>query len=55
LRAIEAFLYGHPGSGWRVALLTNLGLSYYHYGYFSRAIDAWERGLANGASSHRAA
>lgn len=33
-----------------VALLTNLGLAYYHYGYFSRAIDAWEQAWAQGRS-----
>ena len=40
---LEAFLAAHPDSPWRVALLTNLGLVHYHYGYFSRAIDVWER------------
>ena len=29
---------------------TNLGLAYYHYGYFSRAIDAWEQAWAQGRS-----
>src|SRR6202022_2884183 len=38
-RDFHAFLAEYPGSGWQVALLTNLGLSYYHYGYFSKAID----------------
>jgi YD repeat-containing protein len=40
--SLNRFLSAHPHSGWRAALLTNLGLSYLHYGYFSRAIDAWE-------------
>jgi YD repeat-containing protein len=48
LGALEEFLATHPDSPWRVALLTNLGLVYYHYGYFSRAIDAWERAWAEG-------
>ncbi len=37
------FLKHQPNSAWRVALLTNLGLSYYHYGYFSKAIDSWQQ------------
>jgi RHS repeat-associated protein len=41
-QSLDVFLSDYPRSGWRVALLTNLGLSYYHYGYFSKAIDAWE-------------
>jgi RHS repeat-associated protein len=39
----DAFLSDYPRSGWRAALLTNLGLAYYHYGYFSKAIDSWEQ------------
>ena len=31
-QALEGFLADHPGSGWRVSILTNLGLSYYHSG-----------------------
>jgi len=40
---LTAFLRQYPNSAWRVALLTNLGLLNYHYGYFSRAIDAWQK------------
>jgi len=32
----------YPDSAYRLALLTNLGLQYYHYGYFSKALDAWQ-------------
>jgi hypothetical protein len=32
LRAFDVFLSAYPHSGWRVAVLTNLGLAYYHYG-----------------------
>lgn len=39
--SLTAFLARYPHSGWAPALLTNLGLSYLHYGYFSRALDAW--------------
>ena len=41
--ALHAFVADYPHSGWQIALLTNLGLSYYHYGYFSKAIDAWQK------------
>lgn len=47
---LEAFLAAHPDSPWRVALLTNLGLVHYHYGYFSRAIDAWEQAWQAGGT-----
>jgi hypothetical protein len=47
-RPFEAFLATNPDSGWRVALLTNLGLSYYRYGFFSRAISAWEHAWQEG-------
>jgi RHS repeat-associated protein len=40
--ALTQFLEAYPDSPWRVGLLTNLGLIYYHYGAFSKAIDAWE-------------
>jgi YD repeat-containing protein len=50
LSALEGYLATHPTSPWRVALLTNLGLAYYHHGYFSRAIDAWEQAWAQGRS-----
>lgn len=42
-QVFDAFLSEYPRTGWRVALLSNLGLSYYHYGYFSRAIESWEQ------------
>ena len=47
-RDITQFLARYPNSGWRVSLLTNLGLAYYHYGYFSRAISAWEEAWVAG-------
>jgi hypothetical protein len=31
-----AFLAKHPGSPWRMAVQTDLGIGYYHAGYFSR-------------------
>src|SRR5260370_27665209 len=51
-RVFDAFLADYPRSGWRVALLIDLGLSYYHYGYFSKAIDSWEQAWAAGQSIH---
>jgi YD repeat-containing protein len=46
--ALDAFLRGHSDSGWRVALLTNLGLSYYHDGYFSKSLAAFEQAWLEG-------
>ena len=45
---IVAFLRAYPHSSWRVALLTNLGLLYEHYGYFTRAIAAWDEAWREG-------
>jgi RHS repeat-associated protein len=46
--ALTGFLAAYPRSAWRVAVLTNLGISYRHNGYFSRALtafaDAWQAG-----------
>lgn len=50
LSPLRAFLKTHPRSGWRVALLTNIGLADYHYGYFSGALDAWEEAWEEGRS-----
>jgi hypothetical protein len=48
LSALEGFVAGHPQSGWRLAVLTNLGLANFHYGYISRAIDAFDRAWREG-------
>lgn len=48
LQVFENFLDAYPSSAWRVSLQTNLGLSYYHYGYFSKAIGAWENAWREG-------
>lgn len=46
--ALQEFLAGVPDSGWRLSLLINIGHAYYHYGYFSQALsafeDAWKEG-----------
>lgn len=32
-----------PDSKWSASLLLHLGVEYYNYGYYSRALDAWEQ------------
>ncbi len=51
VQPLESFLAAHPISAWRLSLLTNLGLSYYHYGYFSKAIDAFELAWKEGQTA----
>jgi hypothetical protein len=48
ISSLNAYLAEHPHSGWDAAILTNLGLSYIHDGYFSRAISAWRLAWADG-------
>jgi RHS repeat-associated protein len=45
---ITGFLEQHPNSPWRVALLTNLGMTYRQDGYFSRALAAWKEAWETG-------
>jgi RHS repeat-associated protein len=46
--ALERFLTANPQSPWRLAVQTNLGILYYHAGYFSKCIpaflNAWKTG-----------
>ena len=49
--ALEGFLASHPQSGWRLAVLTNLGLSYLHYGYLSRSVEAFDQAWQAGQSA----
>jgi hypothetical protein len=51
LGPLEEFLVDHPQSGWRVALLTNLGLSYYHRGFFSKTIEVLEKAWMEGQAA----
>jgi len=51
LGVFDAFLRAYPHSGWRVALLANMGLLDYHYGYFSRALSAWQDAWEAGRES----
>ena len=48
---LTGYLSRYPHSGWASALWTNLGLSYLHEGYFSRALDAWQKAWAEGKSA----
>lgn len=43
LNDLEQYLSENPDSPYRAALLTNLGLRYYHGGYFSKAMLTWQR------------
>jgi hypothetical protein len=51
LAPFERFLAVYPHSGWSAAVLTDLGLAYYHAGYFTRAFDAWTRAWQEGRSA----
>src|SRR6266481_1783233 len=39
--SLTAFLESYPNSPWNAALLTNLGLEYYHTGHYSKTLKAW--------------
>jgi RHS repeat-associated protein len=41
--SLSAFAESYPASRWTGPLLVHLGAEYYNYGYYSRALDAWER------------
>ena len=53
---LETWANSHPQSPWRASVLTNLGLLYYHTGYFSRAVEMLELswGLSHEATEPRA-
>jgi RHS repeat-associated protein len=48
---LTGFLDSHPHSGWRVAVLTDLGIDYRRYGYFSRALAAWSEAWREGKNA----
>lgn len=50
--SLTQFVEGFPESPWRTSLLLHLGTEYYHHGYYSRALDAWEQGWAAAANVH---
>jgi RHS repeat-associated protein len=39
--SLTSFLDEQPKSPWRLALLTNLGITYYRAGHYSKALRAW--------------
>ena len=41
--SLEDFADTFPQSRWTASLLLHLGTEYYNYGYFSKALNAWER------------
>jgi RHS repeat-associated protein len=42
-KPLLAFIAAHPKSNWNSALQLNLGLGYYHAGYFTRAFASFEK------------
>jgi RHS repeat-associated protein len=48
ISSLTRFVAAYPQSGWSAGVWTNLGLSYLHYGYFSQALDAWQRAWVAG-------
>lgn len=46
LEPFTDFLKAHPDSPWKASLLCNLGGLYYHGGYFTKALDAWDGAFA---------
>ena len=41
--ALEQFLTQHPDSAWRAAVQFNLAVEYYNTGWYSKALDAWQK------------
>ena len=41
--SLTGFLETYPKSPWNVALLTNLGLEYYHTGHYSKTLEVWRQ------------
>ncbi len=41
--SLTGFLAAHPASKWRDSLLLHLGVEYCNFGFYSRALDAWEQ------------
>jgi len=48
ISSLTGFLSQHPHSSWSPAILTNLGLHYLHDGYYSSALDAWQKAWEEG-------
>ncbi|BBU64376.1 hypothetical protein MSC49_43110 (plasmid) [Methylosinus sp. C49] len=45
---LTQFVAEHPNSGWSTSIMTNVGYSNLHFGYYSRALDAWRRAWVSG-------
>ena len=43
LGALQGFADANPGSAWRAPLLLNLGTFYKSQGYFSKALESWQK------------
>ena len=50
-KPLEDFVAKNPSSPWRMSVLTNLGLGYYHAGYFSSAFANWEQAWNTGRNA----
>lgn len=48
---LHHFVELHPNSGWSAAVWANLGEKYYHDGYFSKAMHAWQEAWALGKNA----
>ena len=48
---ITGFLQANPDSRWNVALLTDLGIVYYHTGHFTKSLDAWGQAWKSGENA----
>ncbi|HEY0988387.1 MAG TPA: hypothetical protein VGD80_15090, partial [Kofleriaceae bacterium] len=51
LSPLVHFVSTHPRSGWRVAVLGNLGFAYDRAGYVSRALDSWRAAWQEGRAA----
>ncbi len=49
--SLEAFVAQYPASGWAAAVHTNIGLLRLHYGYFTRAIDQFQKAWKTGRNA----
>ena len=49
--SLSSFLKRFPRSPWRAALLTSLGIEYYHGAHYSLALDAWREAWALGRNA----
>ncbi len=48
LAPFERYVVAHPSSGWTPSIYLNLGLAYYRFGYFTKAMGAWRAAWEGG-------